>query len=568
MQNKKEEFLKKAKKKFGDKFSYEKVDYINCKTKVIITCPKHGDFLITPDSFLSSTHGCKKCSLEKQSENQLLSTEDFIKRAIKVHGLKYDYSKSEYLGINKKINIICPEHGEFQQLPHNHWNGKGCPKCKAESNRARFSFTKEQFIKKANTKFKNKFNYDLVEYINCDTPVRIVCPEHGEFLQTPYAHLNSKFGCEKCAKHETGMSFRKDKEHFVEKARQVHGDRYDYSELDYIENKSKVKIICPKHGAFFQLPSNHYAGNGCPVCHNSRIEDFVRDYLTENNISFEEKNRKIISPYELDFVIEDKKLAIECNGVYWHSESEGKDKQYHINKTTKSKNKGYKLIQILESEIIDKPDIVKSRLNSILGLNKRRIYARKCKVKEISSQLKGKFLNKYHIQGNDKSKVNLGLFYKGKLCSVMTFSSRRRALGANEKEGYWELSRFCGNFWFNVIGGAGKLLSFFEKNYDPSQIITYADLRWSVGNLYYQLGFELSHQSSPNYWYFKKGEIKLFHRYNFAKHKLKNKLQKFDPNKTESQNMQQNKYDKIWDCGNLVFKKNKNKLTNSLHNLI
>ena len=125
-------------------------------------------------------------------------------------------------------------------------------------------------------------------------------------------------------------------------------------------------------------------------------------------------------------------------------------------------------------------------------------------------------------------------------------------------EGEYELSRYCGNFHFYVIGGASKLLKYFERNYKPKKIVTYADKRWSMGDLYFNLGFTHTHDSTPNYWYFKNGYIKtgeIYHRFNFRKSELPKKLEIFDPNKTEWENMQDNGWDRFWDCGNMVFEK-------------
>ena len=214
------------------------------------------------------------------------------------------------------------------------------------------------------------------------------------------------------------------------------------------------------------------------------------------------------------------------------------------------------MIHIFEDELIFKEKIVKNRLKSNLGLIKNQIYARKCIIKEIDSQLTNKFLNKYHLQGEDKSAINLGLFYKTRLVAVMTFSKLRKALGQTHKERLWELSRYCTIATFNIVGGASKLLTHFERAYKPLKVITYADRRWSQGNMYYKLGFALDHISSPNYWYIPYGGRFRYYRFNFRKNILPTKLEKFDSELTEWQNMQNNGYDRIWDCGNLVFIKN------------
>lgn len=287
----------------------------------------------------------------------------------------------------------------------------------------------------------------------------------------------------------------------------------------------------------------------------SILEREICDYVKILDASIKEQNRDIISPMELDIVSEKHKIAVEIDGLYWHSELSGrKSKFYHLLKRKNTNNCGYKLIQIFEDEWIEKQKIVKSRLKNLFYKNFRKIYARKCIVKEIPTNVKSKFLKKYHIQGNDKSNLHLGLYYKNKLVSVMTFNPYRIALGNTPKENCYELTRFCSVFNFSVIGGASKMLKYFETNYNPKEIISYADRRWSDGNIYNVLGFNLVGETQPNYWYIVKNQRK--HRFAYRKSELSKILKTYDANLTEWENMQLNCYDRIWDCGNLKFIKN------------
>jgi very-short-patch-repair endonuclease len=286
----------------------------------------------------------------------------------------------------------------------------------------------------------------------------------------------------------------------------------------------------------------------------SFLEREVCDFVKKIDPNIKEQDRNIISPMELDIVSERHKIAIEIDGLYWHSESSGKkNKFYHLLKRKNTNNNGYKLIQIFEDEWIEKQKIVKSRIKNLFNKNFRKIYARKCIVKEISSDLKSKFLKKYHIQGNDKSNLHLGLFYKNRLISVMTFNPYRIALGNKSKKDCYELTRFCSIFNFSIVGGASKLLKYFEKKYKPKEIISYADRRWSDGNLYKLLNFNLVGETQPNYWYIIRNQRK--HRFAYRKSELPKLLKIYDQNLTEWDNMQLNGYDRIWDCGSLKFEK-------------
>jgi len=297
----------------------------------------------------------------------------------------------------------------------------------------------------------------------------------------------------------------------------------------------------------------------CPKCFpkiKSKPEKALTEFIIKNNLICQENKRNILdNKFELDVYLPTKNLGIEYHGLFWHSELGGnKNKNYHISKLNLCQKKNIRLIQIFEDEWIRTPKIVIARLKNILHLIKYKIYARKCIIKEIDKQMKNKFLNKYHIQGSDKSSIHLGAFYKNKLIAVMTFGQRKIT---GSKELPWELIRYATIANFNCIGVAGKLFKYFRLHQQFTSIISYADRRWSEGNLYYQLGFQLDHISSPNYWYVSKSNyLRRYHRYNFRKNILKDKLEKFDPNLSEWENMKNNGYDRIWDCGNLVFKYN------------
>lgn len=289
----------------------------------------------------------------------------------------------------------------------------------------------------------------------------------------------------------------------------------------------------------------------------SKKELDVVEFLRENKIKTISGYRKLGT--EVDIYLPDYNVAIEFNGLYWHSEkSSGKKYNYHIDKTRVCEAKGVKLIHLFEDTWEYKSDIVKSRLLNEFKKTKKRIYARKCEVKEIDSRSKNNFLENNHLQGKDVSKVKLGLFFEGSLVSVMTFSGFRKSMGRDKKKGCYELSRFCSILNTNVIGGAGKLLSYFESNYGPKVLITYADRSWTsklnISNLYINLGFVHKGETRPSYWYMYRYKNRI-HRYVYAKHKILSKFDTADPNLTEWENMKKLGFDRIWDCGNLKYEK-------------
>jgi hypothetical protein len=321
----------------------------------------------------------------------------------------------------------------------------------------------------------------------------------------------------------------------------------------YAKLTDDLKCRCLKCNTIFLTTFfNLYQGCGkCPNCYQkgSFGEKQIVSFIKELNINIVENSRKLISPLELDIYIPEKQIAIEYNGIYWHSEKQKSDKNYHLNKLNLCQDKKITLIQIFEDEWLLHQDIVKHRLMQIFGVNSsQRVHARSCTIKLTPSNVKNEFLSKYHLQGTDNSPVSLGAFYKDALVAVMTFNHGSLAKGIkNKKEDVWELNRYCCDYNFHIPGIASKLLSFFKNNYEWSMIYSYADRRWSVGNMYYKLGFTLDKETLPNYWYVPEGTPKRIHRFAFKKRPDEPR------NIPEWLLRMQEGYTRIWDCGNLKF---------------
>ncbi|MDX9695045.1 MAG: hypothetical protein RBT49_04570 [Bacteroidales bacterium] len=398
--------------------------------------------------------------------------------------------------------------------------------------------------------------YHLINKMN-DIPKCEICGEDARFYNSVKGYSNTceSFECER----ERIRRTRRLTTH--KKLQENLGN--DLVLLDeYIDRSTNLLTKCNVCGGVFYF--NCWNGsfvkkdtNYCPHCdpfkYRSRPEaeicDFIQSYLMDETIICNSRNI-IGKGKELDIYIPKFKLAIEYNGVRWHGENGGlKDRNYHKDKLELCNKKDIQLIQVQSNEWIQNKEIVQSILLSKLNIFDRKIYARKCSVKEIDSKLKDNFLNENHLQGVDKSSIKLGLFYNDELVSVMTFGKRKITKG----EVKLELIRYCSKKFVQVVGGASKLLSYFKNNFKWEEIITYADRRYSNGNFYEKIGFDLSHISQPNYYYFKHEYI-TFHRSKFMKHKLINILEEFDENKTEWENMKQNGYDRIWDCGHFVYK--------------
>jgi hypothetical protein len=288
----------------------------------------------------------------------------------------------------------------------------------------------------------------------------------------------------------------------------------------------------------------------CPICRPQPVKSqaeielltWIRSVVpTETVLS---GNRSKIFPFELDMYLPERNLALEYCGLYWHSELQGKLKDYHKNKKDLCEAQGITLITIFEDEWLLLTDIVKSRIKNLLGRCNVKIAARKCIVKEIGAKTARDFCNENHIQGSGAGKIRLGLYYEDALIQVATFSQPNISKGSrNSDKWVWELSRLCSLNYYQITGGAGKLFKYFVSHYSPKSVISYCDLRWNKGNVYQQLGYKLVSSGTPNYWYFKLPSLKRVHRFSLRKNSQDN------PQLTEWENRKSQGWNRIWDCG-------------------
>jgi len=290
------EFIKRAKEIYGDKYDYSKVDYKNARTKVCIICHKkdvngveHGEFWITPDNHLRK-HACKKCANEEQSLKNRLSKAEFLGRVKQVQPNLFIPENTEYNGIKKPITLYCNKHEEYYTIiAETLLYGCHCPKCSGRLD------TKE-FIKRAHEVHGEKYDYSKVEYKSPKIDVCIICPKHGEFWQKPSNHLRGN-GCSECKKDSIKKKNSMPMDEFIKRAREIHGDKYDYSKVDLLnrDEKGRVCIICPKHGEFWQVPSEHLNGHNCPKCSNKNLtQDEYIEQLNKRHNYFYDYSKSII----------------------------------------------------------------------------------------------------------------------------------------------------------------------------------------------------------------------------------------------------------------------------------
>ena len=318
------------------------------------------------------------------------SKSEFIFDSVKVHGLKYNYDKVEYVRNRDKVEILCEKHGSFHQSPKCHLRGQGCPKCAIEKNSNSKKYTWDELLSKFKQKHGEKFDYSKSDYKSSSEKIVVTCHKHGDYSISPSRHL--LYGCKKCYNDIRGQSNKKNIEQFKEAAIKIHKGHYDYSNSIYVNSKTKIEIICPIHNSFFQCPSNHLSGQGCPKCNRSKGEQKICFFLKENGINYNEQfifsDCRNINPLPFDFYLPDFNVCIEFDG-HQHKAKDKKDSFYYnpqiiINDNIKNeycKKNGIVLIRIPNT--ISKVDtlLIKNlkKLNMLTTDDKRKRFIDKSK---------------------------------------------------------------------------------------------------------------------------------------------------------------------------------------------
>lgn len=573
-----EEFIKRAKEAHqGENLDYSKVEYINISTPVCIidhdinpdTGEEYGEFWQTPYNHLA---GCKHPA---RAHNQLLTTEEFIRKAKEVHkGENLDYSKVEYKGGDIPVCIIDhdinpdtgKEYGEFWQKAKYHLTGMSNPNKAINK-----PLNTNEFVKRAKKVHKGEnLDYSKVEYINMDTPVCIIDhdidpetgKEYGEYWQKPCNHLNGH-GLKKKSIYNFSMSRIVPEEEFRKRLKDCYPDEdIDFSKMNYRNIKTPVTLGCKKHGFYNIVPEQalkHISGVCCPMCcrngHSTKeinIYNYICELIGKDNVIL--GDRKILNGKELDIYIPDKKIAIEFNGLLWHSEIYSRDKLLSFKKTEECNKKGIFLINIFEDEWDQHPDIVKDKIAYLLGKSTitERIGARKCHIRNISMEESNAFLDRNHVQGGASATYYYGAFYKDKLVAVMLFKR-----SGNNKAGDYELNRFATDNHIIVQGIASKMLKHFIMEQHPESIFSFADKRWTNpnSNVYERLGFKKVDETVPTYFYTTKlYPIERFHKFGFRKKILCHKYPEVcDMSMTEREMTDRLGYMRIYDCGLIKY---------------
>ena len=476
-----DDFLERARAAHGDRYDYSQVQYLTRRTKVTIICPEHGPFQQEPANHWNGS-GCPACAGCKRTTQQ-----DFLARSRAAHGDRYDYSKAEYLGVDSKVTIICPEHGEFEQAAYDHMAGRGCAKCGAAKAVEARRHSPDKFIAAARRKHGSRFDYSRVVYVNSTTPVEIVCPEHGSFWQTAALHADGS-GCPLCAPNT-----RVTKDEFIDRATKVHLGRYSYDGITFVNMGTKVTVMCPDHGAFSTLPKDHVSkATGCPACASERTssieESEVADWLRAEGEVVQTNTREPLEGLEIDIYLPERKVGIEYNGAYWHHEGILQHRRIHELKSRRADRKGIRLVTVWDFDWKDRAAAMKQHILHAIGRNAgSRVNARDCKVWPVKHETAKPFYREYHLQGPPwRAMQHIGLFHGLEMAACMSFgqgNSRRGKTGDHE----WELLRFATKGL--VRGAASKLFAAFIREHNPETVWSFSDRQHFGGGLYRTLGF-------------------------------------------------------------------------------
>jgi hypothetical protein len=388
--------------------------------------------------------------------------------------------------------------------------------------------------------------------LNCDW-LRLKYEDEGLSLNTIAKLANCSPTGVKTQLKNNNIKIRNKSEAIISIASSTLLNDYDFMYNEYIVNKKTIYDIATILCCTVDCVRVYMHQHNIHVSHSHMVSSYerkIQDFLAENGVEFETSNRTILKPKELDLYIPKNKLAIELNGIYWHSLNKIQDitnmRNNHLEKTLKCEELGITLLHFTSFEWDHKQEIVKSMILNKVNKIENKIFARKCSIELISKYDEGLFFNANHLQGHVNSNICVGLKYNEEIVCMMSFGKPRY-----NKEYNFEILRIASKLNTNVIGGVSKLFKYFINNNQNKSIITYADRRYSSGKIYTTLGFKFSHNSLPGYKWVKDGVE--YNRWNFMKHKLKDKLEIFNENLTEEDNMFNNGYSKLYDCGQGVF---------------
>lgn len=545
-----EEFISRGVALHGDKFSYNEASYTGKRDRVTITCSCGTTFAVLPGTHLCrrGRGGCPVCKVANSAKASTYAFSEFVDRARKVHGDRYVYMESGYSLSSRKVSIECPSHGIFSQQGTSHLAGAGCPGCWREQvGRAKFARAKENAVAAAIGVHGDRYDYSKFVYAGRHEKSLIVCRTHGEFLQEFGSHLLGG-GCPECGKEAARQGIAVSFEEFVERARKVHGEGYTYLPETYVNLTTKCEIGCKKHGSFWQTPKDHVDGHHCSKCSGaatSRGQEEVAEFIAALGLACRQRVCGVLGDRkELDILVDSVGLAIEFNGLYWHSERTGRGQHYHQSKTDTAAEAGYDLIHLTDLQWRDHQEAVKSLLAARCGMELEKLDARKCRIVSPPTAEMRRFLNKSHIQGYRSGNLYLGLEHRGVLVAVASFGLSK----AKDAE----LQRYATLPGTRVRGGLGRLVAHWRRGNPGVDLISFCDTAYFDGHSYNAVGFRQEGVLAPDYGY--TDGVSYYSKEAFRRTKQQRSFENYDPSLTEKENAARNGWYRIWGCNKLKFR--------------
>ncbi len=506
---------------FGTAYTYEHTTYTTARSKVTVTCPVHGDFIAWPTSLYKGS-GCAKCA----AADKCMTYADFSARMQVLHSTLHVAPPTEWIGTKTEVSATCEVHGSFTTKAAYLLGGRGCPACGAEKRASATRMTTEDFIARAIHTHKGAYTYNNTTYVSHHAKVAVTCAVHGDFYTTPASHLHGETGCPVCANTQT-----KTREAFLQDLFKVHGDLYDATEVVYKNAKTKIKLICTKHGPFDTTPDAVLSqAAGCPHCvHRISKAEVAIKMVLEPHCTVETQAR--INGMSVDIYLPEHKLAIEFNGELFHADTNPysatpnpRGKTKHREKEDACTAAGVRLIQLWGSQWENRRTVIERLLLSAIGKDPAPLVGgRECAIDpEVPFREAMEFYEANHPQGKGTSNAkNWGLRHKktGQLVACMSFSTTadRRGAAATSWAGA-SLTRYATSH--RVPGGASKLLNAWRKANPGMAVMSYSDPMLFAGKTYATLGFTAVKRLDPDYLVYEKRARKLYHKSAFQRKHL------------------------------------------------
>jgi hypothetical protein len=436
-----------------------------------------------------------------------LTIESVIKSGTEIHGGVYTYTQLTRVKGRAFVGVVCKVHGERVMSVSNHISAKsGCNECANVLNGASKRRSLESYIEQANKIHKSKYKYLGVDYADGRARLEVSCSEHGIFYIGAKSHIIQKSGCPSCWNSIKRFANIKVPEYYEFRGNSIHMGKYSYNGVCMVGYKKHLNIICKTHGEFTQDVSSHISkAAGCPRCansgHGSYKTDALMEFIVTLGVAVEDEVRLTSSRHRWDIVCRNEMIAVEFDGVYWHSTKFDMNKAKMTDKASMATKSGFRQINIWETEWDNNPDMVKRIVSSALGVSlEAKVGARSCTVSEISHEVASRFLEVNHLQGSTRSGKHLALTHESVLVAVLTVESRSKGRNGSASDKHLHVTRYATSC--RVRGGFQKLLkAALQKHPLVELVYSFSDNRLFTGNMYKSAGFSAVANLPPDYQY-------------------------------------------------------------------